>query len=120
MDMDEDPDPAMPSSGMPTLPIDISSGSSFVGSPYQGPDEHAEWWGQWKFEFTPSYHNTPPQPPSEESHFQAVTPPPPPVEEQPPPPPKLKRRRKNERMSVHGGPRFSSPTPSFKQLFSHP
>ncbi|MFS7895311.1 hypothetical protein Hanom_Chr03g00218311 [Helianthus anomalus] len=38
MDVDDDPDPYMPPSMMPTHPIDISSGSSFVGSPYRGPD----------------------------------------------------------------------------------
>ncbi|MFS7986603.1 hypothetical protein Hanom_Chr11g01012301 [Helianthus anomalus] len=43
---------------MPTHPINISSGSSFAGSPYQGPDEFVEWWGQWKFEYIHSYHNT--------------------------------------------------------------
>ncbi|MFS7994556.1 hypothetical protein Hanom_Chr12g01107451 [Helianthus anomalus] len=59
--MDEDSDPVMPPSRMPTRPIDISSGSSFAGSPYQGPNKYAEWWVQWKFENTPSYHNTPPQ-----------------------------------------------------------
>ncbi|XP_021985010.1 leucine-rich repeat extensin-like protein 2 [Helianthus annuus] len=112
MDLDEDPDPEMPPSGTLTHPIDISSGSSFVGSPYKGPDEYNEWWGQWKFANTPSYHNTPPQPPLEEPHFEAVTPPPLPAEEPPQPPPEPPRRRRNARISVRGGPRFSSPQAS--------
>ncbi|MFS7914256.1 hypothetical protein Hanom_Chr02g00151251 [Helianthus anomalus] len=108
MDVDEDPDPVMPLSGTPTHPIDISSGfASYAGSPYQGPDEWAEWWGRYKWEFTPSYHNTPPPP--EEPYLQAVTPPPPPMEEQPPLPP---RRRWNARMLVRGWPCISSPQSS--------
>ncbi|XP_022025101.1 extensin-2-like [Helianthus annuus] len=107
MYVDEDPDPVMQPSGTPTHPIDISSSSaSYAGSPYHGLDEWVEWWGRYKWEFTPSYHNTPPPPPPEEPYLQAVTPPPPPVEEQPPPPP---RRRRNVRMSVCGVPRISSP-----------
>ncbi|MFS8023189.1 hypothetical protein Hanom_Chr16g01448521 [Helianthus anomalus] len=107
MDVDEDQDPIMPPSGMPTHPIDISSGStSYAGSPYQGPGEWAEWWGQYKWEYTPSYHNTPPQ----HQAMEPSPPPPPPVEEQPPPPPlEPSRRRRNARMSGHGGPHFSSP-----------
>ncbi|MFS8003754.1 hypothetical protein Hanom_Chr13g01217631 [Helianthus anomalus] len=82
MDVDEDPDPAMPPSGTPTHPIDISSGSSFAGSPNRGPDEY----------------------------FQAVTPPP--AKEQPPPPPEPSRRRRNARMFVRGGPpTFAAPPP---------
>ncbi|MFS7999249.1 hypothetical protein Hanom_Chr12g01163821 [Helianthus anomalus] len=111
MDLDEDPDPETPPSGTPTHPIDISSGSSFAGSPYQGPDAYNEWWGQWKFSNTPSYHNTPPQPPLEESHFEAVTLPLP-AEEPPQPPPEPPIRRRNARMPVRGGPRFSSPRAS--------
>ncbi|XP_022007939.1 extensin-like [Helianthus annuus] len=112
MDLDEDPDPEMPPSGTPTHPIDISSGSSFAGSPYQGPHNYNEWWGQWKFANSPSYHNTPPQPPLKEPHFQAVTPPPLPAEEPPLPPPKPPIRRRNARISVRGGPRISSPQAS--------
>ncbi|XP_035845263.1 leucine-rich repeat extensin-like protein 2 [Helianthus annuus] len=52
----------------------------------------------------------------DEPYIQAVTPPPLPVEEppqQPPqPPPEPPRRRRNARMSVRGGPRFSSPQAS--------
>ncbi|XP_022032849.1 leucine-rich repeat extensin-like protein 2 [Helianthus annuus] len=116
MDMDSDPDPAMPPTGTLTHPISISSGSSFAGSPYQGPDSWAERWNSYKWEYTLSFHNSPPHPPMEEPHFQAVTPPPLPVEEppqQPPqPPPEPPRQRRNARMSVRGGPRFSSPQAS--------
>ncbi|XP_022019912.1 leucine-rich repeat extensin-like protein 5 [Helianthus annuus] len=112
MDMDDDPDPQMPPSGTPTHPIDISSGSSFAGSPYRGPDTYKEWFGQWDFVNTPSFHNAPPQPPLEDPHFQAVTPPPLPAEEPPLPPPEPPRWRRNAHMSVRGGPRISSPQAS--------
>ncbi|XP_022014798.1 cyclin-K-like [Helianthus annuus] len=63
--------------------------------------------------FTPSYHSSPAQPPLDDPQLQVVSPPPLPVEEppqQPPqPPPEPPRRRRNARMSVRGGPRFSSP-----------
>ncbi|XP_022002995.1 leucine-rich repeat extensin-like protein 3 [Helianthus annuus] len=99
MDVDEDPDPEMPPSGTPTPPIDISSGSSFHGSPYRGPDIWAERWASYKWEYTPPHRNSPPhqQIPSENPHFQAVTPPPPSALEQqlPPEPP---RRRRGARM----------------------
>ncbi|XP_022019251.1 leucine-rich repeat extensin-like protein 5 [Helianthus annuus] len=112
MAMDDDPDPEMPPSGMPTYPISISSGSPFEGSPYEGPDSWVERWNTYQWEFTPSFHNSPPQPPLEEPYLQAVTPPPLPVEEppqQPPqPPPEPPSRRRNARMFVQGGPRFSS------------
>ncbi|MFS7941383.1 hypothetical protein Hanom_Chr05g00475581 [Helianthus anomalus] len=100
MDMDSGPDPQIPPFGTPTHPIDISSGSSFAGSPYRGPDTYKEWFGQWDFVNTPSFHNTPPQPPLEELHFEAITPPPLPVEEPPQPPPEPPRQRRNARMSV--------------------
>ncbi|MFS7963552.1 hypothetical protein Hanom_Chr08g00739641 [Helianthus anomalus] len=103
MDMDDDPDPPMPPSGTPTHPIDISSSSSFVGSPYRGPNTFKEWFGQWDFVNIPSFHNTPLQPPLEEPHFEAVTPPPLPVEESPQPPLEPPRRRRNAHMSVRGG-----------------
>ncbi|MFS8034066.1 hypothetical protein Hanom_Chr17g01576821 [Helianthus anomalus] len=116
MDMHSDPDPTMPPTWMSTHPISISSGSSYAGSPYKGPDSWAERWNNYKWEFTPSFHNSPPQPPLEEPYLQAVTPPPLPVEEppkQPPqPPPEPPRRRRNARMSVRGGLRFSSPQAS--------
>ncbi|XP_022004061.1 leucine-rich repeat extensin-like protein 1 [Helianthus annuus] len=112
MEMDDDPD-LEPPTGTPGHPISISSGSPYQGSPYQGPDSFAERWIQYEWEFTPSYHNSPAQPPLDEPYLQAVTPPPLPVEEppqQPPqPPPEPPRRRRNARMSVRGGPRFSSP-----------
>ncbi|MFS7986504.1 hypothetical protein Hanom_Chr11g01011071 [Helianthus anomalus] len=121
MDLD-DSDLEIPPSGTPTHSIDISIGSSFVGSPYQGPDRYDEWWGQWKFANTPSYHNTPPQPPLEEPHFQAVTPPPLPAEEPPLPPPEPPRRRRNARMSMRGGQRISSPQASsnYPQIHEDP
>ncbi|MFS7938522.1 hypothetical protein Hanom_Chr05g00440681 [Helianthus anomalus] len=83
MDMDSDPDKAMPPTGTPTHPIGISSGSSYAGSPYQGPDSWAKRWNSYTWEYTPYFPNNPPQPPLEEPHFQAVTPPPLPVEELP-------------------------------------
>ncbi|XP_022007998.1 extensin-like [Helianthus annuus] len=68
---------------------------------------------KYEWEFTPSYHNSPAQPPLDEPYLQAVIPPPLPVEEppqQPPqPPPEPPRRRRNARITVRGGPRFSSP-----------
>ncbi|XP_022007433.1 leucine-rich repeat extensin-like protein 1 [Helianthus annuus] len=110
MEMDKDPDPEMPPSGTPTHPIEISSGSSFHGSPYRGPNIFAERWATYKWEYTPPYYTSPPhqQIPSEDPHFQAVTPPPPPPLEQqlPPEPP---RRRRGARMSVRGGFHFSTP-----------
>ncbi|MFS7935565.1 hypothetical protein Hanom_Chr05g00404961 [Helianthus anomalus] len=96
MDVDDDPDPVMPPSGTPTHPIDISSGSSCAGSPYQGLDIWANRWSTYKWEFTPSHHDSPPPPqqtPSEDPHFQVVSPPPPPTPEQPPPPKPSRRRR---------------------------
>ncbi|MFS7945940.1 hypothetical protein Hanom_Chr06g00530131 [Helianthus anomalus] len=71
MDLDDDPDPAMPPSGTPMHPIEISNGSSFACSPYRGPDIWAERWSTYKWEFTPPHHNSPPQPqvPSEDPHF---------------------------------------------------
>ncbi|XP_022004154.1 extensin-like [Helianthus annuus] len=79
MEMDDDPDPEM-QTGTPSHPISISSGSL-----------------------------SPTQPPLEDPQLQAVSPPPLPVEEPPQPPPEPPRRRRNARMSVRGGPRFSSP-----------
>ncbi|XP_022024766.1 class E vacuolar protein-sorting machinery protein HSE1-like [Helianthus annuus] len=115
MEMDGDPDPEPPT-GTPTHTISISSGSPYQGSPYQGPDSWAERWNKYEWEYTPSFHNSPPQPPLEEPYLQAVTPPPLPVEEPPQqpsqPPPEPPRRRRNARMSVRGGPRFSSPQAS--------
>ncbi|MFS7895850.1 hypothetical protein Hanom_Chr04g00338201 [Helianthus anomalus] len=57
MEMDDDPDPEMPPTGTPAHPISISSGSSYAGSPHQGPDSWAERWNTYKWVFTPSFHN---------------------------------------------------------------
>ncbi|XP_022033093.1 proline-rich extensin-like protein EPR1 [Helianthus annuus] len=108
MEMDDDPDSELQTE-TPGYPISISSGSPYQGSPYHGPDSFAERWNQHEWAFTPSYHNSPAQPPLDEPHLQAVSPPPLPVEEPPQPPPEPPRRRRNARISVRGGPRFSSP-----------
>ncbi|XP_022042120.1 cytoplasmic polyadenylation element-binding protein 3-like [Helianthus annuus] len=112
MEMDDDPDPEM-QTGTPGHPISISSGSPFQGSPYHGPDSYQERMDAYDWYFTPSYHNSPAQLPLVEPQLQAVSPPPLPVEEPPqqPPQPPLEppRRRRNARISVQGGPRFSSP-----------
>ncbi|XP_022024042.1 leucine-rich repeat extensin-like protein 5 [Helianthus annuus] len=112
METDDDPNPEM-QTGTPGHPISISSGSPFQGSPYRGPDSYQERMAAYDWYFTPSYHNSPAQPPLAEPQLQAVSPPPLPVEEppqQPPqPPPKPPRQRRNARISVQGGPRFSSP-----------
>ncbi|XP_035835731.1 leucine-rich repeat extensin-like protein 1 [Helianthus annuus] len=93
MEMDDDLDPEM-QTGTPGHPISISSET-------------------YDSAFTPSYHNSPAQPPLVEPQLQAVSPPPLHVKElpqQPPqPPPEPPRRRRNARISVRGGPRFSSP-----------
>ncbi|XP_021998297.1 early nodulin-75-like [Helianthus annuus] len=110
MDVDEDPDPEMPPSGTPTHPIEISSRSSFHGSPYRGPDIWAERWASYKWEYTPPHRNSPPhqQVPSEDPHFQAVTPPPPPAPEQPPPP-EPSRRRRTARINSNYPPLYEDP-----------
>ncbi|KAJ0451568.1 hypothetical protein HanHA300_Chr15g0569011 [Helianthus annuus] len=121
MDVDDDLDPTMPPSGTPTHPIEISSGSSFAGSPYRGPDLWAEWWSTYKWEFTPLHHNSPPpqRAPSEDPHFQAVTPPPAPEQ---PPPPEPSRRRRSAPMSMRGGFHFSTPQTSsnYPPIFEDP
>ncbi|XP_021986053.1 extensin-like [Helianthus annuus] len=111
MEVDDDPDPEPPT-GTPTHPISISSGSPYQGSPYQGPDSWAERWNTYQWEYTPSFHNSPPQPPLEEPYLQVVTPPPLPVEEPPQPPSEPPKRKRNARMSMRGRPRFSSPQAS--------
>ncbi|XP_021995495.1 extensin-like [Helianthus annuus] len=112
IEMNDDLDPEPPT-GTPGHPISISSGPPYQGSPYQGLDSWAERWNQLEWAFTLSFHNSVAQPPLEEPHLQAVSTPPLPVEEppqQPPqPPPEPPRRRRNARMSMQGGPRFSSP-----------
>ncbi|XP_021991702.1 extensin-like [Helianthus annuus] len=119
MYVDEDPDPEMPPSGKSMHPIDISSGSSFHGSPYRGPDIWAERWASYKWEYTPPHRNSPPhqQVPSKDPHFPAVTPPPPLAPEQQPPPQPLRRRRVSEVDSVPVEPAphmgYKKPIPSY-------
>ncbi|MFS7985269.1 hypothetical protein Hanom_Chr11g00996501 [Helianthus anomalus] len=123
MDVDDDPDPAMPLSGTPTHPIEISNGSSFAGLPYRGPDLWAERWSTYKWEFIPPHHDSPPpqRAPSEDPHFQAVKPPPPPTPEQPLPP-EPSRRRKSARMFMQGGFHFRTPQTSsnYPPIFEDP
>ncbi|KAJ0863174.1 hypothetical protein HanPSC8_Chr12g0526861 [Helianthus annuus] len=117
MDMDEDTDPVEPARGTPNHPIEISDGSSFHGTPYQGPDSYQARFNQCEWYFTPSHHSSPheqqqqqQQDPSEDSRFVAVTPPPPPppVHQAPPDPPR--RERTGARMSTRGGDfHFSTP-----------
>ncbi|XP_035845402.1 putative proline-rich receptor-like protein kinase PERK11 [Helianthus annuus] len=135
MDVDEDTDPSMPPSGTPNHPIEISDGSPFVGSPYNGPDSFEEKFRQYDWVFTPSYHNSPlhqpqhssplhpqqqqpqqQQNPSEDSRLVAVTPPPPPPPVLPPPPPR--RRRTNARISARGGVRIGTPPHSGGSRYS--
>ncbi|XP_021979443.1 leucine-rich repeat extensin-like protein 1 [Helianthus annuus] len=110
--MDDDPDPDLQTE-TPGHPISISNSSPYQGSSYQGPDSFAERWATYEWAFTPSYHNSPAQPPLDDPQLQAVSPPPLLVEEppqQPPqPPPEPPRRRRNARISMRGGPWFSSP-----------
>ncbi|KAF5772996.1 hypothetical protein HanXRQr2_Chr13g0583721 [Helianthus annuus] len=104
MDMDEDTDPVEPARGTPNHPIEISDGSSFHGTPYQGPDSYQARFNQCEWYFTPSHHLSPheqqQQDPSEDSRFVAVTPPPPPlpVHQAPSDPPR--RRRTGARISA--------------------
>ncbi|KAJ0481260.1 hypothetical protein HanIR_Chr13g0640641 [Helianthus annuus] len=112
--MDEDTDLIEPSRGTPTHPIDISDGSSFHGTPYQGPASFQALFNQLEWYFTPSHQASPnqqqQQDPSEDPRFVAVTPPPPPppVQQAPPDPPR--RRRSGARMSTRRGEfHFSTP-----------
>ncbi|KAJ0956651.1 hypothetical protein HanPSC8_Chr01g0017781 [Helianthus annuus] len=114
MDMDEDTDPIEPARGTPNHPIEISDGSSFHGTPYQGPDSYQARFNQCEWYFTPSHHSSPhqqqQQDPSEDSRFVAVTPPPPPppVQQAPPDPPR--RRRSGAQISARRGDfHFSTP-----------
>ncbi|MFS7910699.1 hypothetical protein Hanom_Chr02g00109281 [Helianthus anomalus] len=97
MDMDEDTDPVEPARGTPTHPIEISDGSSFHGTPYQGPDSFQALFNQHEWYFTPSHQASPhqqqQQDPSEDPRFVAVTPPlpPPPVQQAPMDPPRRSR-----------------------------
>ncbi|KAJ0851942.1 hypothetical protein HanRHA438_Chr14g0632561 [Helianthus annuus] len=120
--MDEDTDPIEPARGTPNHPIEISDGSSFHGTPYQGPDSYQARFDQYNWYFTPSHHFSPhdqqqQQDPSEDSRFVAVTPPPPPpVQPVIPDPPR--RRRSGARMSTRGGEfHFSTPRHSSASHF---
>ncbi|KAJ0534664.1 hypothetical protein HanRHA438_Chr09g0403141 [Helianthus annuus] len=122
VDMDEDTDPIEPARGTPNHPIEISDGSSFHGTPYQGPDSYQARFNQCECYFTPSHHSSPhqqqQQDPSEDSRFVAVTPPPPPppIHQAPPDPPR--RRRLGARMSTRGGEfHFSTPRHSSASHF---
>ncbi|KAM0020953.1 hypothetical protein Hdeb2414_s0024g00645111 [Helianthus debilis subsp. tardiflorus] len=80
--MDEDTDPTEPARGTPTHPIEISDGSSYHGTPYQGPDSFMALFNQHEWYHTPSQQASQqqqqhPRDPSEDPHFVAVTPPPP-------------------------------------------
>ncbi|KAJ0911746.1 hypothetical protein HanRHA438_Chr06g0266591 [Helianthus annuus] len=122
MDMDEDTDPVEPARGTPNHPIEISDGSSFHVTPYQGPDSYQARFGQCNWYFTPLHQYSPhdqqqQQDPSEDSRFVAVTPPPPPpVQPVIPDPPR--RRRSGTRMSTRGGEfHFSTPRHSSASHF---
>ncbi|KAJ0586602.1 putative protein kinase RLK-Pelle-RLCK-VIIa-2 family [Helianthus annuus] len=130
MDVDEDTDPSLPPSGTPNHPIEISDGSPFRGSPYNGGDSFQERFKQHDWYFTPS-HNSPmiqshqvspvhsqhhsqqlqqqpplPQDLSEALWRDVITPSPPPPPVLPPPP---QRPRRNARMSTRGGIRIGTP-----------
>ncbi|MFS7988288.1 hypothetical protein Hanom_Chr11g01032981 [Helianthus anomalus] len=111
MDMDEDTDPVEPARGTPTHPIEVSDGTSFHGTPYQGPDSYQARFNQYEWYFTLSHHSSQQQQdPSKDSRFVAVTPPlpPPPVQQAPPEPPR--RRRSGARISTRRGDfHFSTP-----------
>ncbi|KAJ0445600.1 hypothetical protein HanIR_Chr16g0844751 [Helianthus annuus] len=58
MDVDEETDPSLPPSGTPNHPIEISDGSPYTGSPFNGVDSFQERFKQHDWYFTPS-HNSP-------------------------------------------------------------
>ncbi|KAJ0455183.1 hypothetical protein HanIR_Chr15g0748321 [Helianthus annuus] len=132
MDVDEDTDPSLPPSGTPNHPIEISDGSPFRGSPYNGGDSFQERFKQHDWYYTPS-HNSPmlqshqvspvhsqhhsqqhqlqQQPPLQQDLSEAlwrdvITPSPPPPPVLPPPP---QKPRRNARMSTRGGIRIGTP-----------
>ncbi|KAJ0619717.1 hypothetical protein HanRHA438_Chr02g0090371 [Helianthus annuus] len=137
MDVDEETDPSLPPSGTPNHPIEISDGSPFRGSPYNGPDSFEEKFKQYDWAFTPSYHNSPvhqsyhgspvhshhhsqqqqppQQDPSEAFWRDVVTPSPPPPPVLPPPP---QRPRRNARMSTRGGIHIGTPRRSSSSRYS--
>ncbi|KAF5812602.1 hypothetical protein HanXRQr2_Chr03g0088281 [Helianthus annuus] len=103
--MEEDEDPTEPARGTPTHPIEVSDGSSFHGTPYQGPVSFQAMFDRHEWYYTPPQQTSQqprhPQDPSEDSRFEAVTPPPPPPA-QPVIPDPPRRRRTNARMSTRG------------------
>ncbi|KAJ0724685.1 hypothetical protein HanPI659440_Chr12g0450321 [Helianthus annuus] len=132
MEVDEDTDPSLPPSGTPNHPIEISDGSPYRGSPFNGVDSFQERFRQHDWYYTPSHHNSPmlqsrhgspvhsqhhsqqqqlQQPPLQQDLSEAlwrdvVTPSPPPPPVLPPPP---QRPRRNARMSTRGGIRIGTP-----------
>ncbi|KAM0037459.1 hypothetical protein Hdeb2414_s0013g00403261 [Helianthus debilis subsp. tardiflorus] len=59
MEVDEDTDPSLPPSGTPNHPIEISDGSPYWGSPFNGVDSYEERFRQHDWYYTPSHHNSP-------------------------------------------------------------
>ncbi|KAJ0558444.1 hypothetical protein HanIR_Chr07g0336431 [Helianthus annuus] len=59
MEVDEDTDPSLPPSGTPNHPIEISDGSPYRGSPFNGVDSYEERFKQHEWFYTPSHHNSP-------------------------------------------------------------
>ncbi|KAJ0725278.1 hypothetical protein HanPI659440_Chr12g0456911 [Helianthus annuus] len=121
--MDEDTDPTEPARGTPTHPIEVSDGSSFHGTPYQGPDSFQALFDRHEWYYTPPQQTSQqprhPQDPSEDSHFVAVTPPPPPPA-QPVMPDPPRRRRTNARMSTRGGGGIHFSTPRHSSSSHYP
>ncbi|KAJ0432654.1 hypothetical protein HanIR_Chr17g0861631 [Helianthus annuus] len=141
MEVDEDTDPSLPPSGTPNHPIEISDGSPFRGSPYNGVDSYEERFKQHDWFYTPSHHNSPmhqsyhgspvhsqhhsqqqqlQQPPLQQDPSEAfwrdvITPSPPPPPVLPPPP---QRPRRNARMSTRGGIRIATPLHSGSGRYS--
>ncbi|KAF5782675.1 hypothetical protein HanXRQr2_Chr11g0498781 [Helianthus annuus] len=141
MEVDEDTDPSLPPSGTPNHPIEISDGSPYRGSPFNGVDSYEERFKQHDWFYTPSQHNSPmhqsyhgspmhsqhhsqqqqlqqpplQQDPSETFWRDVITPSPPPPPVLPPPP---QRPRRNARMSTRGGIRIATPRHSGSGRYS--
>ncbi|KAJ0491598.1 hypothetical protein HanIR_Chr12g0565541 [Helianthus annuus] len=139
MDVDEDTDPSLPPSGTPNHPIEISDGSPYTGSPFNGVDSYEERFRQHDWYHTPSHnspmlqslHGTPMlqslhgSPVHSQHHSQQLQQQPPLPQDlsealwrdvitpSPPPPPVLppppQRPRRNARMSTRGGIRIGTP-----------
>ncbi|MFS8030806.1 hypothetical protein Hanom_Chr17g01538421 [Helianthus anomalus] len=139
MDVDEDTDPSLPPSGTPNHPIEISDGSPYTGSPFNGVDSYEERFRQHDWYYTPSHnspmlqslHGTPMlqslhgSPVHSQHHSQQLQQQPPLPQDlsealwrdvitpSPPPPPVLppppQRPRRNARMSTRGGIRIGTP-----------